>query len=374
VIPAFLEVDEVSPTLASSLRQCWLRVAYQRDPQAKHLRRPTERTALGTAAHALTERAWRGGYKASSSVPVDEWLRTTWDEVVEEQRTRLARAWAPASPPQPAQWPGFALTRARLLSRLRQVAVDHSGGGAHGASPPAAPRPSVVAPLPWVERSLRDDERRLHGTPDRVERRSDQIVVVDFKSGVHQGEMTDPQRLQLLLYAHLVQVAGLPLPSRGIVLDGAGREQELVVHPDDVAAAVVSVASQRDLYNAALPSATVESLAAPGPDACRGCPYRSVCLPFLGAWSDDWRVGRGAWGALRSQHQHGGLWEIEVSAEGPVEVKGLSVRITGLPAPLPAQEGDVVAAVRTDVLGSPQVLRARWSTLLWPLPRADAPT
>jgi hypothetical protein len=143
----------------------------------------------------------------------------------------------------------------------------------------------------------------------------------------------------------------------------------VLVQPDDVAAAVMSVVSQRHRYNVALQSATVESLATPGPDVCRGCPYRSVCPPFLAAWSEDWKVGRGVWGTLRTQRQHGGAWEIVVSAEGPVELKGLAVRVIGLVAPLPAAQGQAVAAIRTDVLGSPQVLRARWSTLFWPLPK-----
>lgn len=364
-VPAFVELQGLSPTLASSLGQCWLRVAYSRDPEFKDLRRPTERTALGSAAHALTEKAWRGGYDPGAGSSVEEWLRSAWDQAVEEQHARLKKAWAPAAPPDPADWPGFALTRARLLRRLRAVATEQARQ-AGGSTVPNRHVAHTPPSLPWVERRLADPTLDLVGTPDRVEQRGQDIVVVDLKSGVHQGDVTEQQRLQLLLYAHLVSVAGLELPRYSVILDGAGTEREVKVDEPSVAAAVSGVTRARNRYNAAVPDATPESMASPAPDTCRGCSYRPVCLPFLRRWSEDWKVGRGVWGALQEQSQHSGSWEIKVLASGPAELKGLAVRVTGLVNRLDAEVGADVAVVRTDVIGSPQVLRARWSTLLWP--------
>lgn len=367
--PTFEPLWAISPTLASALQQCWLRVAYSRDPALKRLRRPTDRTALGTAAHALTEKAWKGDLSGSGTADQDS-LSAAWDQVVEQQQQRLAAAWAPAVPPTPPRWPGYALTRARLLRRLLPVVAQ-----ATPSTPPvnAAAAHGVQMPsLPWVERRLKDDSTGLIGTPDRVEQRGEQVVVVDFKSGVHQGEMTPGQGLQLLLYAHLVQVARGTLPQVAVVLDGDGKERTLQVAPSSVAEAVAEVTALRDRYNGALMGATSASMAAPGPDVCRGCPYRPVCRPFAEHWSEDWKVGRGVQGLLQKQGPHAGTWEIEVLAQAPVELKGSIVRVTGLVAAMPAVAGDEVAVVRTDVLGDPHVLRSRWSTLLWPVPPAPA--
>ena len=367
--PTLEPLWDISPTLANALQQCWLRVAYSRDPALNRLRRPTDRTALGTAAHALTEKAWKGELSGSGT-PDEESLGAAWDQVVEQQQQRLAAAWAPAVPPAPPHWPGYALTRARLLRRLLPVVAQ-----ATPSTPPvnAASAHSVQMPaLPWVERRLKDGSTGLIGTPDRVEQRSEQVVVVDFKSGVHQEEMTPAQELQLLLYAHLVQVARGALPQVAVVLDGAGKERVLQIDPPSVAGAVAGVTALRDRYNAALVGATTASMAAPGPDVCRGCPYRPVCRPFAEHWSEDWKVGRGVWGVLQTQSTHAGAWEIEVLAQAPLELKGSLVRVTGLVAAIPAAPGDEVAVVRTDVLGDPHVLRSRWSTLLWPMPPAPA--
>ena len=368
--PAFDQIGDLSPTLASSLQQCWLRVAYSRDPAWKRLRRPTDRTSLGTAAHALTEKAWRGELSRSTTATDEESLNAGWDQVIAQQHARLAAAWAPAVPPEPLRWPGYALTRARLLRRLLPAVAQRTAPTARAHAVPGGP--DHLPSLPWVERRLKDVRTGLVGTPDRVEQRGDDVVVVDFKSGVHQADVTAAQALQLLLYAHLVQVARGALPQFAVVLDGAGKEQALSTLAPAVAEAVAGVTASRDRYNAALVGATPASMASPGPDVCRGCPYRAVCEPFAESWSEDWKVGRGVWGVLQKQSQHAGTWEVEVLARGPVELKASLVRVTGLVAALPAAPGDEVAVVRTDVLGDPHVLRSRWSTLLWPMPPAPS--
>lgn len=364
--PTFVKLDEVSPTAAIALSQCFLKVAYSRDPHYRPLRRLTERTALGVAAHRLTERCWAGEYDAGCGVPVEVWLRTAWQSVVADLHESLRAAWHPAEPPPPSEWPGYALTRARLLTRLAPVALQHAR-----TPRPARSAGSAVStgtpPLPWVERRLKDESRRLIGTPDLVEERDGSIVVVDLKSGTAQNKVSDAQRRQLLLYAHLIRQSGLPLPRRAVVLDAAGREDEVVVTPADVAAAVEELMRLRSVYNASLRTATAERLAAPGPEACRGCPYRAVCGPFLAAWTEEWNVGRGVWGTLHGQTKHRSGYEAVVLAKGPIEVRGQTVRLLGLVVPLPADVGEDVAAVRTDVLGSSSAQRTRWSTLLWPL-------
>lgn len=369
--PAFVELAEVSPTAAMALSQCFLKVAYSRDPHYRPLRRLTHRTALGIAAHRLTERCNRGEYDADCGVPVDVWLRAAWQSVVADLHELLREDWHPADPPPPRAWPGYALTRACLLTRLAPVALKQARPGRPARSEGRTAFEGTP-PLPWVERRLKDESRGLVGRPDLVEERNGSVVVVELKSGTGQITVSEEQRRQLLLYAHLVRTSGLPLPQRAVVLDAAGREHELIVTPAEVAAAVERLVHLRTAYNTALRGATARELAAPGPDACCRCPYRAACGPFLASWSEEWNVGRGVWGTLLGQTKYRSGYEAKVLAKGPIELRGQTVRLLGLVAPLSAEVGEDVAAVRTDVLGGPAVQLTRWSTLLWPLLDADS--
>ena len=176
-----------SASLLTTFLACPLRAAFALDPRWRHLRRSGLRAALGTAAHAVAARIGTG-------VTFDE----AWDQETKRARDRLEKEWAPATPPSVLNWPGAALTRARLakwwssgsnpLASTALFTRDKPGGNAFEDGPPAPGQP----PLPWRERWLQPDGLGIAGRPDLVER-TDHLRVVDLKTGLRHPASTVPR-------------------------------------------------------------------------------------------------------------------------------------------------------------------------------------
>ena len=143
--------------------------------------------------------------------------------------------------------------------------------------------------LPLVEHRLEDPATGIYGTPDRVELIHGRLRVVDLKSGLHQQDATDNQRRQLLLYAHLVKATLGQAPDDLVIIDIGGRKTYVAFDTSDMAEAVRVAQRARDAWNSGISSRQPPySLAAPGPSACRWCPFRVTCRPSWETWAPEW--------------------------------------------------------------------------------------
>lgn len=343
----------VSATLLATYRACPLRAAYGADPRWRHLRRSGLRAALGTAAHAVAACAGTG-------VAFDE----AWEQETTKARTELAKQWAPATPPAVSNWPGAALTRAKLAKGWE------SGRSQHGSTVLAGPLTKLGVheagvglhpPLPWRERWLQPDGSRLAGRPDLVER-TDQLRVVDLKTGVWQRSMTETQRTQLLFYCRLVQLVLGELPTRAAVRTADGKDEEIKVLQNEVLEIESAALQALDDLQAAVHGAPLEGR--PAEDTCATCPFRVACGPFLEAYQPDWRCGAVRAGALVSVPTPGAsppLAEADVLL--PTWATG-RMRLVGLPIPKDAQPGEIWAF--SDFEGHRCTAMARWNTVVAP--------
>ncbi|WP_343035181.1 PD-(D/E)XK nuclease family protein [Cellulomonas septica] len=351
----------VSATLLATYRACPLRAAYGMDPQWRHLRRSGLRTALGTAAHAVAARAGAG-----MSFDV------VWDQETTKARTKLAQEWAPATPPAVNNWPGAALTRAKLAKGWKSGRPQHGPTAFVGPSKKlrtAEASGEVHPPLPWRERWLQPGGSRLAGRPDVVER-TDRLRVVDLKTGVWQQSMTDAQRTQLLFYCRLVQLDLGELPTRAAVRTADGEEEEIEVRQSEVLEIERAALRVLDDLQAAAHGAPLEGR--PAEDTCATCPFRVACGPFLEAYQPDWRCGAVRAGALVAVPTPGAsppLAEADVLL--PAWAAG-RVRLVGFPIPDDAQPGEIWAF--SDFEGHKGTAMARWNTVLapWSEGRVDA--
>lgn len=279
--PRGTPIAAVAPTTVNAILECPQRVAFQRDPQTRGLSRPSTRTALGQVSHRITELVLKGCAPAPEVRKA--WLEEQWEFAIADQAAALAKAWPGRPIPPPERWPGYVATRTRLLRRLATYAVagspDAVKAGATGGGQP---------PLPWVERKLTDEGLGLYGTPDLVEERHGVLRVVDLKSGVHQHDIQESQRRQLLLYAHLVTKALGREVGEVAVIDVRGQETVLPIAEKEIAQAVSAAANARKEFNE---SVTVgEVPARPGRESCRFCPFKVVCVAYRDARQDDWGV------------------------------------------------------------------------------------
>lgn len=325
----------ISPSAINTYMRCPRKLAFQRDPSLRNLSKPTLRTALGVAAHSLHEIA------ATNSPPPNQefegWLREEWERLLGEQSVRVAEAWPGRAVPPAGQWNGVGATRVRTLRTLAQSR----------ASSPSARKSRTETGFPWIERRLEDLDTGIFGTPDRVDVRNGQLRVVDLKSGVYQAEMQPGQRLQLLLYAHLVDVACNQLPTVGVIKDARGIESTFQIDSVAVTRAIAVARQVMTQYNAAVALRDVP--ASPEAATCLNCPYRVVCEPY---WSSEARSAGDLRGTV--SHVESRSFAVDTGTSGAVRV----VAAQGCAVPAIGDE-----AVVLDLLPAGSgTLRMRWNS------------
>jgi hypothetical protein len=358
-------LTSVSPATLESLLQCGLRVAFEQDAVFRRWRRPTERSALGVVAHGLVEDTWRNPKDWKSPADAEADLTQQWDTLIAEQAEILLASWAPARPPPPTHWPGYALTKVRLIRRLARQAV--AGRARRSLRPGDAP---ATAPaygetglrLPLVEHALFDAATGLRGTPDRVEKVDGRLRVVDLKSGVHQHVVTDPQRRQLLLYAQLVKANLGRYPDELVVIDVSGREAQVAFNESAVADAVALAVRQRDRWNQAVDrAADLSVLARPAASSCGWCPFRIVCRSSWDQWQPEWHIPAAVSGVVIDTQMRPRGGELHLMQDLPTTTTGQGARVVGLSAEHLPSRGDHIVITDVDRLGTDAV-RVRWSS------------
>jgi hypothetical protein len=346
--PGRRPLTRFSPTLLEAIGTCKLQAVFSLDPAFRSLRRPVPAALLGRAAHRLLEDAARGRFRSVPSPELAQVLQAAWDDEMRDAAAQFAVGRL-APPPPPPEWPGYELTRVRLLRRLarqlRQPRTTRAGTATVSA-----------------ERPLEDPAIGLHGRPDRVEQAGSHVRVVDIKTGLEQTDIRPAQRRQLLLYACLVRQQLGRWPDEIAIEDVAGRRLVEQLRPADAAAVVQeAVASVREFNDMLTRSPSVLSLAAPSAEACRHCPFRVVCWPFWQAVREDWQLPPCFAGFVEEARKD--LQQLLLRVEAPRWAAGKPVSVLGV-SDAPAA-GQAVGLVDAAPAGINQV-RARWQTQLVP--------
>lgn len=355
VRPEPSEVDNISPSALNRLLECPKKLAYGRDARTKGWQRPTTRTALGIASHGLTEAVARGDGSVNDGDHAG-WLQATWDDLIAKQVVQLQKAWPGRQVPPAHSWPGYAVTKVRLIRRLARRVPGQAAPAERPLGQPAG-MAGAQPPLPWIERRLEDAASRLFGTPDRVEEVNGRLRVVDLKSGVGQGDVTDSQLRQLLVYAWLVKGNLGRLPDDVVVLDIKGQQKVMVVDASAVDAVVSLSAAVVDGFNQSLASATGAE-ARPSPQTCRWCEFRVVCGDYWAARGRAWPTSNDIAGVVVGiTTPYVELRSIDGSGDRRLVLTG---------AEQPAV-GDVVVAVDVEPAGF-ETSRVRWNSRVRVLP------
>jgi len=282
-----------------------------------------------------------------------------WNKAVADAYERLNTDWAPAVPPSPESWPGWSLARVRL-----RKAWARSGNRSARQSP--ASKSTPPASLPWRERRLEHPRLPIAGIPDLVERIDKQLWVIDIKTGLNQADPSPEQRLQLLIYCGLVHATLGEMPTYAAVETTRGDRFSFVVDRDEVEDSLGSAVEAVNLFNSAAENGFTETLASPAPDACKWCPYRTACRPFLLSCKKDWEISHTVLFRVTSAavHDHRSV------VEGVVTLPNWHVNQTFVSVGFPFEElpsvGETWAA--TDYVGGVPSAVASWNTITfrWP--------
>ena len=348
--PHPLPIESISPSLANDLLACQLRVAFSRDPELRSWRRPSTYSALGVAAHWVTEKAFKRSHWPTDAVQVRNRLVELWDGEIERGASALANAWAPAIPPPPNEWPGYSLTRARTIRRAVKLLTSRSAGSGDRI------------PGTGIEIELTDAESGLSGRADRIDRDGSATRIVDLKTGLRQGAPTDDQRRQLLLYAVLAQRATGAWPSSIAVEDASGFQYVQELSAPQAEDVLQEVESARSEFNTLTSTARFTEVAQPSADRCRWCAFRVVCRPYWQELRADWQH-RSVMGRIVETGFADGTGHLSISIESPADQSNRIVHLSS--ASMAPSEADDKAAI-VDWMGNLELgtVRARWSTSL----------
>lgn len=342
------ELKRLSPSLANDLFACFYRAAFRIDGRFDALRRQSPAAALGVVAHAVIEDLGRGLLTNATPEEAESLVEDRWLHHLETQAAVLERTWAPATPPAPEDWPGYHLTKARVLRRALRRAVG-------GPVPGRPTRPSTA-----IEQMIEDQKTGLYGRPDRVEGPSSARRVVDLKTGLTQAEPSESQLRQLLLYAYLVTTTGDTVASVAIE-DASGRRWEQPVQPGQLEATAEESQARRAEFAAAMAASDPSASATPAADICKWCAYRLVCQPYWQHLELGWLHGSVA-GQVKDVRRTRAGQEMTVAVESPTDAQNQPWLISGAPEDL-ATAGQHLALVDAEVSGANGHLRWRWSSM-----------
>jgi hypothetical protein len=283
-LPGIQALERLTPSLAAELTTCALRVAYRADPTWRRLQRPSPQSLLGTIAHDLMALATAGALRCSDGEGAGSCVERAWAQRITTAYERLQAAYPHGPVPPPDRWPGYQLTRLRLMRRLLPMARPSLGEARHGEAgrEPAAP--------PLCEVSLRGGTLKLEGRIDRVERAGGELTIVDIKTGASVADtISDRHRQQLLLYCVLWASVHGEWPTQAAIETLGGRRMSIHVEPREAEECAAAAAAELEAFNRrASEGADPKALATPGREQCRFCDYREACPVMLRAFDPAW--------------------------------------------------------------------------------------
>jgi hypothetical protein len=218
--------------------------------------------------------------------------------------------------------------------------------------------PTRVVP-PQVEKQLEDPNTGLVGRADRIEHADGKARVIDLKAGLNQGEPTEDQRRQLLLYAVLINRTTGEWPFEIAIEDASGTQTAMPLDPGAAELALREVLLAVAAFNNRIDDAP-EAAADPNPDRCRWCAFRVVCGPYWSALRSDW----GHPSLLGQILQRGGTPRgafARLRLESPIDRIDAQVHVSGLAA-VPEPRRTWLAAVDLVTRARSSGMTTRWST------------
>jgi hypothetical protein len=360
----------ISPTAATDLEACSLKVGFARDPDFSSLRRLGDSAAVGIAAHAVYERVARGEYDYPEGEDARTILGKIWDQEVASVQRRLNDAWNPAQVPEPGEWRNIARARRSILrSQEPRLIPGHERVITGLPSEPRSTKLRLAAatsPLPWIERRLRDANLGIEGTPDRVERQVDGVWILDLKSGWDQDEATDVQRRQLFIYVHLVSAALGERPTH-VAIDSRKGRFPLQVSWPSVETDAQRLAQLRSDFNVALEAGAPKLEANPSAQNCRYCPFRLVCGPSQVTVSEEWRLPLVVTGNVRAVYEDQARTVIDLDILYPAWRSGVQARVIDVAWTTSPRMGDVLSIAGVGSTSDGRTLVGAWDTLNYTL-------
>ncbi len=371
------QLPSTTPTLAETMRTCllWAGLSRAHGNQPYVLGNP--KAWLGTAYHEVLE-ALPASASGGAGTALLQRAEARWNQAVARLEEAAARHPLNHRFGSATTWRGYYLVLETLRLRMAELA------GTFGTGKPSGTGESKT----WA---LREEEcsalsGKLRGRIDLV--RGDALI--DFKTGaLYEPEDADaPPSLkagyvrQLRIYAYLVYAATGWRPRRGLLYPLAGPPVEVDLEASACEAEAAEAVRRLEQYNSAVAGGgDLKRLASPSAEACRWCPFKTICPAFWTSADESWAGtldGEAVAGRLTKPPQavHGGVaWSVAFAVDAGTEAHQ-EIVIAPLSAAVHPSIPQLYQGARVRIVG----LGRRSNGALFPtqrtimLPEADAPT
>ena len=271
-LPKLQPIKKLSPTLFAALKQCSLRAAL-RQAKAQQTTRSSKTALLGTITHRVLE-------KASTINRDNEDLRTqteaVWDETVEQMEEELQTSLLDAHILPIRKWKKYFLLRERTIRRCKEIVATQR-----------ISETKVIA----SERQFDNVRDGFTGKPDLVLRRTNGLVIIDYKSGElsddlqNREERIESWRQQILFYASIVKEEFGEWPVGGEIRLLNKKIIPILINQQEAEALAEAAQTLKQNYNAKIASGLIYSeLAQYSVDGCRFCEFKGACNTF---WKEN---------------------------------------------------------------------------------------
>jgi CRISPR/Cas system-associated exonuclease Cas4 (RecB family) len=205
-----------------------------------------------------------------------------------------------------------------------------------------------------LETRITTSDGALEGTPDIVLVKSNEVTVIDYKSGIVAGEdgLNVKYERQLQIYSGLAQEANSVAASRALLLSMKQGFVEVPTSAETISEALLQARAARDDYNDRVPG---RQPARPSAQRCKYCPYAPVCDGFWDAVGPEWvaDVGEAIRGTIEGAPESSAndLSAIRVRVDEGTFPAGETIQLAEIPAAQlgPVQSGDRVAVTGLQV-------------------------
>jgi PD-(D/E)XK nuclease superfamily len=297
--PAIRPLERVSPTLYEAMLKCSARAAWVASND-RSLIPSHPKALLGTAVHAVVERARAGALSGDS----DEAVRTQAVVLFEQRTAELFNAAHPLLRikfESPDRLPFYYL----LEARAAQMAVELARGLTQQRTP-AVEGDQLPPRRGTIETALTSADRRVAGRLDFLDQANKRVV--DYKFGIsgETEQISESEARQLKLYAFLAAENGIAIDA-GVIERGDRTKLQLRISHDDAIEEGRRAKDALDSFNT-LAGSKFEDVASPSPENCRFCP----CIPFCEAF---WSKSDPEWSPECGTHIEGVVASVDEAEE-----------------------------------------------------------
>lgn len=349
------QLPSTTPTLAETMRACLLNAGLSRAQGSRAYVLANPKAWLGTAYHEVLE-ALPALAAEGMQTSVLQRAEARWNQTIARLEQQAASHTLNQRFGSAITWKGYYLVLETLRIRVSELAESLDRQWHRDPRLRDGPMRSTS----------REDEfsalaGKLRGRIDLVQ--GDEII--DYKTGaLFENDLGDAAPSlkqayvrQLRIYAYLVQAATGQWPRRGLLFPLAGAPVVVNLEPAECETEATETVRLLDRYNSSVGSAaSATALGSPSPEACRWCPFKTICPAFWTKADESWTTildGEAVSGLLSKPPLavHGGAaWSIGLMVEAGTMAPG-EVVISPLSASVHSSVPQLCQGERVRIVG-----------------------